>query len=64
MRYAILLGMSMLTANFSQAYAGEAREFYIKTVHIDGQTSTKGDANHKPEPLCCPSSRIPRQAAG
>ena len=36
MRYVIVLGMSMLTANFSQAYAGEAREFYINTVHING----------------------------
>jgi plastocyanin len=27
----------------------EIREFYIKTVHLDGETSTKGDADHKPE---------------
>ena len=28
----------------------EVREFYIKTVHLDGQAITKGDADHKPEP--------------
>ena len=33
--------------------AGE-QIFYITTVHVDGKTSAKGDANHPPEPF--PSS--------
>lgn len=33
----------------SPACSAEARDFYIKTVHLDGNTSTKGDADHKPE---------------
>jgi plastocyanin len=56
MRWIGVLSMSMLAAGscgfLAQAsHAGEIREFYIKTVHIDGQTSTKGDADHKPEPF-------------
>jgi plastocyanin len=35
----------------------EVREFYIKTVHIDGQTSTHGDADHKAEPF--PEGALP-----
>jgi plastocyanin len=35
----------------------DVREFYIKTVHVDGETSTKGDANHKPEPF--PDAAMP-----
>jgi plastocyanin len=39
------------------ARSDEVREFYIKTVHLDGETSTKGDADHKPEPF--PDSSMP-----
>ena len=35
----------------SSACSAEVRDFYIKTVHIDGTTSTKGDADHKAEPF-------------
>ena len=62
MRWIGVLSMSMLAAGscgfLAQAsHAGEIREFYIKTVHIDGQTSTKGDADHKPEPF--PDTAMP-----
>ena len=63
MRSFAMLSASMLLATFcgglftSVAPAGEVREFYIKTVHIDGQTSTKGDADHKPEPF--PDAAMP-----
>jgi plastocyanin len=40
-----------------QASAGDVREFYITTVHIDGKTSTKGDATHKPEAF--PTEKLP-----
>lgn len=39
------------------AQAGEMREFYIKTVHVDGKTSTHGDADHKPEAF--PETALP-----
>ena len=62
MRWIGVLSMSMLAAGscgfLAQAsHAGEIREFYIKTVHIDGQTSTKGGADHKPEPF--PDTAMP-----
>lgn len=41
----------------SPACAAEVRDFYIKTVHIDGTTSTKGDADHKAEPF--PTAPMP-----
>lgn len=41
----------------STARAEDIREFYIKTVHVDGQTSIKGDADHKPEPF--PATKMP-----
>ena len=28
------------------AHSEEVRDFYIKTVHLDGNTTTKGDADH------------------
>lgn len=42
---AIFLALVTLT----YAHAGEVREFYIKTVHLDGKTNIHGDANHQPE---------------
>ena len=41
----------------SPACSAEVRDFYIKTVHIDGTTSTKGDADHKAEPF--PTAPMP-----
>ena len=41
----------------SSACSAEVRDFYIKTVHIDGTTSTKGDADHKAEPF--PAAAMP-----
>ena len=66
MRWIGVLSMSMLAAGscgfLAQAsHTGEIREFYIKTVHIDGQTSTKGDADHKPEPF--PDTAMPEGKA-
>jgi plastocyanin len=54
---------SMLTVSLSAvllapaAVSQETRDFYIKTVHIDGSTSTVGDADHKPEPF--PNQAMP-----
>jgi plastocyanin len=51
---AVFFAGAMLAALFGSASAQPAkseqvREFYIKTVHIDGQTSTKGAMDHKAE---------------
>jgi plastocyanin len=53
---AVFIAGAMLAAWLGSASAQPAnseavREFYIKTVHIDGQTSTKGGMDHKPEPF-------------
>jgi plastocyanin len=53
-RFAALLASTLTAALLTgpwatPARADDIREFYIKTVHVDGETSTKGDANHKPE---------------
>jgi plastocyanin len=50
----ILLAQSI---NSTAPADDEVREFYIKTVHIDGQTSTHGDADHKAEPF--PEGALP-----
>ena len=39
------------------ACSAEVRDYYIKTVHIDGSTSTKGGADHKAEPF--PTAPMP-----
>jgi plastocyanin len=50
---AVFVAAAMLAALFDgaaqPAHSAEPREFYIKTVHIDGQTSTKGTMDHKAE---------------
>ena len=38
--FAALIGLAL------PAQCDEVRDFYIKTVHLDGNTSTKGDADH------------------
>ena len=49
--FAALIGLAL------PAQCDEVRDFYIKTVHLDGTTSTKGDADHKPEAF--PSAPLP-----
>lgn len=49
--FAALIGLAL------PAQCDEVRDFYIKTVHLDGNTSTKGDADHKPEAF--PSAPLP-----
>jgi plastocyanin len=51
--FAVVLGTA-------PARSEDVREFYIKTVHIDGTTSTKGDADHKAEPF--PQAAMPEGA--
>lgn len=36
-------------AQYAQAALGAAQEFYVVTVHIDGNTTVKGDASHPAE---------------
>jgi plastocyanin len=43
-----LLALGALATGTDPARA-ELREFYVVTVHYDGMTSVKGDANHRPE---------------
>jgi plastocyanin len=52
-RYCWALPAAVLLAQaiYTTARAEEVREFYIKTVHFDGNTSIHGDADHKAEPF-------------
>src|SRR6476659_238257 len=49
--FAALIGLAL------PAQCDEVRDFYIKTVHLDGNTTTKGDADHKPEAF--PTAPLP-----
>lgn len=49
--FAALIGLA------PPAHSEEVRDFYIKTVHLDGNTTTKGDADHKPEAF--PTAPLP-----
>lgn len=48
---ALCLGLPVaaLLGTAQPARSDEVQDFYIKTVHLDGSTSTKGDASHAPE---------------
>src|SRR5262245_23725404 len=51
------LPFAALIGTAQPARSEEVQDFYIKTVHLDGNTSTKGDADHKPEPF--PTTSLP-----
>jgi len=55
------LALAGLIGTMQPVRSDEVQDFYIKTVHLDGNTSTKGDAHHKPEPF--PSATLPMGAA-
>lgn len=44
------------------AYGAEVREFYIETVHFDGNATTAGDADHPAEAF--PDSTLPAKDGG
>ena len=50
-RLTVALGLGFGTLSVALADEKETREFYIKTVHIDGKGSVSGDASHPPEPF-------------
>jgi plastocyanin len=56
---ALYLGLpfAALIGLMPPAHSEEVRDFYIKTVHLDGNTSIKGDADHKPEAF--PTAPLP-----
>jgi plastocyanin len=57
LRFCTGLALAGLIGTMQPARSDEVQDFYIKTVHLDGNTSTKGDADHKPEPF--PSATLP-----
>ena len=49
MRYLSVLLVWISVMGWATTVMAQQKEFYIVTEHLDGKTSTKGDASHPPE---------------
>ena len=57
MCYLSVLLVWISVMGWTTSVLAQQKEFYIATVHLDGKTSTKGDASHPPEAF--PAQSLP-----